>query len=53
LNSINKITLNQKMPNDVSISIKELLRESIGDPSRKITRSTLYENKKWIDAFKK
>jgi len=52
LRSINKITLNQKMPNDVSISIRDLLRESIGDPSRKITRSTLYENKKWIDAFK-
>jgi hypothetical protein len=53
LNSINKITLSQKMPDDVSTSIKELLREEIRDPSRKINRSTLYENSRWIKAFKK
>lgn len=53
LNSINKITISQKMPDDVSTSIKELLREEIRDPSRKINRSTLYENSRWIKAFKK
>lgn len=53
LNSINKITLSQKLPEDVSTSIKELLHNEIKDPSRKINRSTLYENRRWINAFKK
>jgi len=53
LHSINKITISQQMPSDVSDSIKELLREKFKNPDKKIIRSTLYENKKWIDAFKK
>ena len=53
LHSINKITISQGMPSDVSASIKELLREEIKDPSKKINRSTLYENRGWIKAFTK
>jgi hypothetical protein len=53
LNSINKITLSQKMPNDLYTSMEKLLRAKINDPSTKINRSTLYENSRWIKAFKK
>ncbi len=53
LTAINKITLSQHMPPDVCISIKELLRDEISDPSKKINHSTLYENKSWIRLFKK
>lgn len=52
LNSINKITLSQGMPADVCTSIKKLLRREIKDPSKRIYRSTLYENSRWIKAFK-
>jgi hypothetical protein len=52
LKSINKITLSQKMPVAVTDSIKELLRREINDPSRKINVSTLYQNRRWITAFK-
>jgi len=53
LNSINKITLSQRMPADVYSSIEELLRGKINDPSIEINKSTLYENSRWIKAFKK
>ncbi len=53
LHSINKITLSQRIPVDVSDSVKDLLRSEIGDPSRKINRSTLYENNRWIKIFKR
>jgi hypothetical protein len=49
--SINKITISQGMPADVYGSIKELLHEEIGDPSSKVNKSTLYENKRWIKAL--
>jgi len=51
LNSITKITISQNMPNDVYRTIVELLREEIRNPSQRINRSTVYENKKWIDSF--
>jgi hypothetical protein len=51
--SINKITLSQGIPAEVYKSIKELLHDEIGDPTQKINRSTLYENRRWIKAFKK
>jgi len=53
LKAINKITLSQGLPADVYKSIKELLRNEFRDPAKKINRSTLYENKRWIKAFKK
>lgn len=52
-NSINKITLSQEIPAEVYESIKELLRDEIGNQTHKINRSTLYENKRWIKAFRK
>ncbi len=53
LDSISKITLSQGIPADVYTSIKQLLRGKINNPSTKINRSTLYENSRWIKAFKK
>ena len=52
-NSINKITLSQGIPAEVYKSIKELLRDEIGNQTHKINRSTLYENRRWIKAFRK
>jgi len=52
LNSINKITISQNMPADVYNTIVDLLREKIKDPQKKIYRSTLFENRSWIRAFK-
>jgi hypothetical protein len=52
LNSIIKITISQNMPEDVYETIVDLLRQEIRNPSQKINRSTIYENKKWIDSFK-
>lgn len=52
LNSINKITLSQKMPKPIHNSIKDLLRSEIKNPSSRINSSTLYENTAWIKKFK-
>jgi len=52
LSSINKITISQNMPQDIFNTIAELLRDVTTNPNKKINRSTLYENKKWIRAFK-
>ncbi len=52
LNSINRITISQNMPRDVCDTIVELLREHIKDPEKKIIRSTIFENRRWIRAFK-
>jgi hypothetical protein len=52
LNSINKITLSQRMPKPIHNSIKELLRSEIQNPSSRINSSTLYENAAWIKKFK-
>jgi hypothetical protein len=51
LDSIRKITLSQRLPVGVTASIKDLLRDTIGDPDAKINISTLYENKRWIKAL--
>ncbi len=53
LNSINKITLSQGLPADLSPWIRELLRDEIRDSSKEINRSTLYRNSEWINTFKK
>jgi hypothetical protein len=52
LNSINKITISQNMPKDVYNTIVSLLREDFKDPEKRINRSTLFENQRWIKAFK-
>ena len=50
---IHKITLNQRMPEQVYQTIKEYLKEEVKNPAQRINRSTLYENKIWISKFKK
>ena len=52
LNSINKITLSQRMPKPIHNSIKELLKSEIRNPASRINSSTLYENTTWIKKFK-
>lgn len=52
LNVISKITISQEMPGQVFKSIKQLLnRDKQGGGSR-VSRSTLFENKIWINKFK-
>jgi hypothetical protein len=53
LRMINKITISQRMPKQVYDSIKEYLKEVFADPSKRINRSTLYENQIWIKKFKR
>jgi len=53
LNSINRITLSQQMPEQVFETIKKLLQTTFKDPEKRISRSTIYENKRWINYFKK
>jgi len=52
LNSITKITISQKMPNNMRATIIDLLCSQVKKPP-KINFSTLYRNKRWIQAFKK
>ncbi len=53
LDTINKITLSQQMPEQVFKTIKNLLKRTFNDPEKRISRSTIYENKIWINSFKK
>ena len=53
LSAIRKITLSPLLPADIYASMKQLLRQEIGDSSLKINHSTLYKNKRWITAVKK
>ena len=53
LGMISKITINQRMPDQVYQTIKEYLKQEVRNPVQKINRSTLYENKIWISKFKK
>ncbi len=53
LRMINKITISQRMPKQVYATIKEYLREVFDDPEKKINRSTLFENRVWINKFKR
>ena len=53
LHAINKITINQRMPETVYQTIKAHLRDIFDNPDQRINRSTLYENHKWIRKFKR
>lgn len=53
LDTINKITISQQMPEQVFITIENLLKKTFDDPEKRISRSTIYENKRWINSFKK
>jgi hypothetical protein len=52
LNVISRITFSQQMPKEVFENIKRHLTNLNDDPERKINRSTLYENQRWIKQFK-
>lgn len=51
LDTIRKITISQQMPAPIYDTIKSYLKELHGDPDSRISRSTLYENKRWINRF--
>ena len=53
LKCIRKITISQRMPEQVYQTIREYLRSEFKNPDQRINRSTLYENKIWISKFKK
>lgn len=53
LDIINRITINQQMPTMIYKTIKEYLKGLKGNPDNRINRSTLFENKRWINRFKK
>lgn len=52
LEVIRRITINQQMPDKIYETIKNYLKELKGNPESKIYRSTLFENKRWINSFK-
>jgi hypothetical protein len=49
---INKVTINQRMPETVCSTIRTHLRNAFKQPDKRISRSTLYENQVWIAKFK-
>ncbi len=51
LGMINKITINQRMPDQVYLSIRDYLKEAFANPEKRIHRSTLFENHVWIRKF--
>jgi Protein of unknown function (DUF2971) len=53
LDIINKITISQQMPEPIYATIKSYLKDLNGNAESRISRSTLYENKRWINRFKK
>jgi len=52
LGMIQKITFSQQMPEAVFDSVKSFLQRSFPELKRRINRSTIYENKVWINKFK-
>jgi hypothetical protein len=52
LDIINRITINQNMPEQIFETIKNYLKDIVGG-SQRVYRSTLFENKIWIDKFQK
>jgi hypothetical protein len=52
LDIIKRITISQQMPQEIFTTIKKHLQGLKGNPENKISRSTLYENKRWIGRFK-
>jgi len=53
LDIIKRITINQQMPEIIYKTIKGYLKNLKGNPESRINRSTLFENKRWINRFKK
>jgi hypothetical protein len=52
LDSINRITFSQQMPELVFESVKSLLIKNYPILNTRINRSTIYENKTWVKKFK-
>lgn len=50
LDIIRRITISQRMPEPIYNTIKSYLKDFGG--AKKVNRSTLYENKRWIKRFK-
>jgi hypothetical protein len=48
---INKITISQQMPNLIYETIRTHLKEVFRQPDKRISKSTLYENRVWISKF--
>lgn len=53
LRIIKKVTISQRMPQPVYETIRAYLRDAFTHPEQRINRSTLYENKTWINKFKR
>lgn len=53
LTVIRKVTISQQMPEQIYNTIKSHLKGTSKNPDSRISRSTLYENKRWINGFKK
>jgi hypothetical protein len=53
LNMITKVTISQHMPAQVYETIKDYLRGAFKQPEKRINRSTLYQNRIWINKFMK
>ncbi|MCH4896469.1 hypothetical protein E0494_07135 [Marinilabiliaceae bacterium JC040] len=53
LDLIKKITFGQSMPESVFKSVKKIIKSTYPDLKCKINRSTIYENRKWIENIKK
>lgn len=53
LEIIKKVTISQQMPQPIYETIKGYLKTLKGNPDSRISKSTLYENKRWINRFKK
>lgn len=53
LEIIRRITISQQMPEPIYATIKNYLKDLKGNPDSRINRPTLYENKRWINRFKK
>lgn len=52
LSLIRKITISQRMPHPVYETLREYLKEAFKEPEKRISRSTLFENRVWINHFK-
>lgn|SRR5512146_2812519 len=53
LKLIKKITISQRMPAQVYSTIRDYLKGAFRNPDQRINRSTIYENRIWIEKFRK
>lgn len=52
LDFIKKVTISQQMPNQIFETIKKQLKSSKDKVESRINKSTLFENRDWINSFK-